>query len=79
MKDIHVNGGENVSAKTFKQKFIMEYQKQNFKQDIRTIRNPSITKRQMTRNYRMNFAKLKLQKKASLSVGDFRRMPIIKC
>ena len=30
--------------KTFKQKFIMAYQKQNLKQDIRTIKNPSTTK-----------------------------------
>ena len=51
--------------KTFKQKFIMEYQKQNLKQDIRTIKNPSTTKStKMTHNYRMNSGKLKLQKKS---------------
>ena len=51
--------------KTFKQKFITAYQKQNLKQDIRTIKNPSTTKStKMTRNYRMNSGKLKLQKKS---------------
>ena len=30
--------------KTFKRKFITAYQKQNLKQDFRTIKNPSTTK-----------------------------------
>ena len=51
--------------KTFKQKFITAYQKQNLKQDIRTIKNPSTTKNtNMRRNYRTNSGKLKLQKKS---------------
>ena len=41
--------------KTFKQKFITTYQKQNLKQDFRTLKNPSATKStKMTHNYRMN-------------------------
>ena len=32
--------------KTFKRKLITAYQKQNLKQDIRTIKNPSTTKTQ---------------------------------
>ena len=43
----------------------MAYQKQNVKEDIRTIKNPSTKKStKMTRNYRMNSGKLKLQKKS---------------
>ena len=58
------------SSKNFKnfkklQNFIVTYQKQNLKQDIRTVKNPSTTKStKMTRNYRMNSGKLKLQKKS---------------
>ena len=48
-----------------KRKFIMAYQKLNLKQDTRTIKSPSTTKStKMTRNYRMNSGKLKLQKKS---------------
>ena len=51
--------------KTFKRKFTMAYQKLNLKQDIRTIKSPSTTKStKMTRNYRMNSGKSKLQKKS---------------
>ena len=46
-------------------KFTMAYQKLNLKQDIRTIKSPSTTKStKMTRNYRMNSRKSKLQKKS---------------
>ena len=43
----------------------MAYQKQDLKLVIRTMKNPSTTKStKMTRNYRANFEKLKLQKKS---------------
>ena len=51
--------------KTVKQKFITAYQKQNLKQDIRTMKNSSTAKStKMTRNYRLNSGQLKLQKKS---------------
>ena len=49
---------------TLKQKSITVYQKQNLKQDIRTIKSPSTKKStKMTSNCQMNSGKLKLQKK----------------
>ena len=51
--------------KTFKRIFITVYQKQNSKQDIRIIKDPSTTKStKVTRNYRPNSGKSKLQKKS---------------
>ena len=51
--------------KTSKWKIIMTYQKQNFKKDIRTIKNLSLVKStEMTRKYQTNTGKLKLQKKS---------------
>ena len=56
--------------KTFKPKFITEYQKQNLKQDIRTIKTPSTTKStKIERNFRMNSGKSKLQKTSQPVLG----------
>ena len=45
----------DISSKNFQMKIFTTYQTQNLKQDIRTIKNPSTTKRaKMTRSHRMN-------------------------
>ena len=63
--DVSVHVKQILVRKTFKRKFTMAYQKLNLKQDIRTIKSPSTTKStKMTRNYRMNSGKSKLQKKS---------------
>ena len=55
----------DISSENFQKQFITAYQKQNLKQDNRTIKNPSTTKStKVTRNYRINSGKLKLQKKS---------------
>ena len=54
-----------ISSENFQTKIYTTYQKQNLKQDFRSIKNPSITKSiKMTHNYRMNSGTLKLQKKS---------------